>query len=69
MLHIKLKGMERRVKFAVHFTLREFHTVDIWYQFVTVREKLVPILHVFHTSENAHVVKLYVAYMRILHID
>ena len=72
MLHIKLKGMERRVKFAVHFTLRKFHTVDIWYQFLTVREKLVPILHVFHTNishfvKNAHVVKLYVAYMRILH--
>ena len=34
------------------------------------REKLVPIRHVLHIlMKNAHVVKLYVAYMRILHID
>ena len=57
-----------------HFTLRKFHTVKNWYQFLTAREKLVPIRHVFHINishfvKNARVVKLYVAYMRILHID
>ena len=45
-----------------------------WYQFFTACEKLVPIRHVFHTNishfvKNALIVKLYVAYMRILHID
>ena len=40
----------------------------------TAREKLVPIRHIFHTNilhfvKFAHVVKLYVAYMRNLHID
>ena len=37
-------------------------------------EELVPIRHIFHTNIShfvnfAHVVKLYVAYMRNLHID
>ena len=33
----------------------------------TTREKLVPIRHVLHTlMKNAHVVKLYVAFMRTL---
>ena len=45
-----------------------------WYQFFTAREELVPIRHIFHTDIShyvkfAHVVKFYVAYMRILHID
>ena len=45
-----------------------------WYQFFTAREELVPIRHIFHTNIShivkfAHVVKLYVAYMRNLHID
>ena len=45
-----------------------------WCQFLTAREKLAPIRHVFHTNishfvKNAHVGKLYVAYMRIFHID
>ena len=49
-------------------------TVHNLYQFLTACEKLVPIRHVFHTNishfvKNAHVVKLYVAYVRILHID
>ena len=43
-------------------------------QFFTAREELVPIRHIFHTNIShfvkfAHVVKLYVAYMRNLHID
>ena len=43
-------------------------------QFFTAREKLVPIRHIFHTNIShfvkfTHVVKLYVAYMRNLHID
>ena len=45
-----------------------------WYQCFTAREELVPIRHIFHTNIShfvkfAHVVKLYVAYMRNLHID
>ena len=58
---------------------RKFYTLQIshhenWYQFLTACEKLVPIQHVFHTNishfvKNAHVVKLYVGYVRILHID
>ena len=54
---------------------RKFHISQInWYQFLTAREKLVPMCHVFHTNisyfvKNAHVLNLYVAYMRILHID
>ena len=45
-----------------------------WYQFFIAHEKLVPIRHIFHTNIShfvkfAHVVKLYVAYMRNLHID
>ena len=53
---------------------RKFHTVKNRYQFFTVRDKLVPIRHIFHTNIShfvkfAHVVKLYVAYMRNLHID
>ena len=56
------------------FTFRKFHTVENWYQFFTAREELVPIHHIFHTDIShfvkfAHVVKLYVAYMRNLHID
>ena len=44
------------------------------YQFLTAREKLLPIGHVFHTNishfvKNAYEVKFYVAHMRILHID
>ena len=40
----------------------------------TEKKKMVPIRYVFHTNishfvKNAHVVKLYVAYVRILHID
>ena len=59
---------------TANFTIRKFHTVENWYQFLTAREKLVPIRHVLHTNisyfvKNAHVVKLYVAYMRILPID
>ena len=55
-----------------HFA--NFHTVKNWYQFFTAREKLVPILHIFHTNIShfvkfAPVVKLYVAYTRNLHID
>ena len=53
---------------------RKFHTVKNWYQFFTAREKLVPIRHIFHTNIShfvkfAHVLKLYVAYMRNLNID
>ena len=56
------------------FTLREFHTVKNWYQFLTTREKMVPIRHVFHTNislfvKNAQEVELYEAYLRILYID
>ena len=56
------------------FTFHKFHTVENWYQFFTAREELVPIHHIFHTDIShfvkfAHVVKLYVAYMRNLHID
>ena len=59
---------------AAKITLCKFHVVKNWYQFLTAREKLVPMRHVFHTNishfvKNAHVVKLYVAYMRFLHID
>ena len=55
------------------FTLSKFYTVKNWYHFLTSCEKLVPIRHVIHTNisqfvKNACVVKLYVAYMRILHI-
>ena len=54
------------------FTLSKFHAVKNWYHFLTSREKLVPIRHVIHTNishfaKNACVVKLYVAYIRILH--
>ena len=53
---------------------RKFHTVKNWYQFFTAREKMVPIRYMFHTNIShfvnfAHVVKLYVAYMRNFHID
>ena len=46
-----------------HFTLRKFHAVKNWYQFLTAREILVPIRHVFHTNishfvKNAHAVTL-----------
>ena len=63
-----------RLCLTVNFTLCKFHTVKNWYHFLTVREKLVPIIHVFHTNishfvKNAHVVKLYAAFKRILHID
>ena len=56
------------------FTFRKFHTVKNWYQFFTARENSVQIRHIFHTNIShfvkfAHVVKLYVAYMRNLHID
>ena len=59
---------------TVNFTLRKFHTVKNWYQFLTEHEKLVPIRLIFHTNishfvKNAHVVKLYAAYSHILHID
>ena len=48
-----------------NFTLVKFHTVKNWYQFLTAREKMVPIRHVFHTNvlyfvKNAHIVKFYV---------
>ena len=48
---------------------RKFHISQILHC-----EKLVPICHIFHTNIShfvkfAHVVKLYVAYMRNLHID
>ena len=48
---------------------RKFHISQ-----VSHCEKLVPIRHIFHTNIShfvkfAHVVKLYVAYMRNLHID
>ena len=51
-----------------------FHTVKNWYKFFTAREEMVPIRHIFHTNIShfvkfAHVVKLYVANMRNLHID
>ena len=56
------------------FTFRKFHTVNNWYQFFTAREEFVPMRHIFHTNIShfvkfAHVVKIYVAYMRNLHID
>ena len=52
---------------------RKFHILQIS-QFFTAREELVPIRHIFYTNISyfvkfAHVVKLYVAYMRNLHID
>ena len=58
---------------TANFTVRKFHTVKSWYQFLTAREKLVPILHAFqtnisHIEKNVHVVKLYEAYMRVLQI-
>ena len=48
-----------------NYTLRKFHTMKNWYQFLTAREKLVPIHHVFRTNishfvKNAHVVKLFI---------
>ena len=50
-------------------TLRKFHNVNKWYQFLTAREKLVPIRHIFHTmSLNTYEVKFYIANMRIPHI-
>ena len=49
--------------------IRKFHISQISHC-----EELVPIRHIFHTNilhfvKFAHVAKLYVAYMRILHID
>ena len=43
---IILKGLYR----IVNFTLRKFHAVKDWYQFLTAREELVPIRHGFHTN-------------------
>ena len=48
---------------------RKFHISQISHC-----EKLIPILHIFHTNishfvKYAHVVKLFIAYMRNLHID
>ena len=59
---------------TAYFTLRKFHTVKIWYLFLTAREKLVHIRHVIHTNislfcEICTRRKFYVAYMRILRID
>ena len=59
---------------TANFTLRKFHTVKNWYEFLTAREILEPIRHVLHTNishfvKKTHVVKLYVAYVRIFHID
>ena len=56
------------------FTLRKCHTVKNWYQFLTTCDKLVPIRYVFHINsshfvKNAHVVKVCVAYVGILHVD
>ena len=56
---------------------RKFHISQnshCWYQFFTAREELVPMGHIFHTNIShfvkfAHVLKLYVAYMRNLRID
>ena len=52
----------------------EFHTVKNWYQFLTAREKLVPIRHTFRTNvshfvNNTHKVKFHLAFLRIPHID
>ena len=56
------------------FHISQIHTVTNWYQFFTAREKLVPLGHIFYTNIShfakfAHIVKLYEAYMRNLHID
>ena len=56
---------------------RKFHISQISHceELVPIlSEELVPIRHIFHTNIShfvklAHVVKLYVAYMRNLHID
>ena len=54
---------------------RKFHISQISHcEFFPAREELVPIRHIFHTNIShfvkfAHEVKLYVAYMRNLHID
>ena len=60
-----IRYVEPQILHFANFTL---------YQFFTAREKLVPIRHIFHTNIShfvkfAHVVKIYVAYMRNLHID
>ena len=67
-LYDSIPGVERDVE------PQKFHTENKWYQFFTAREELVPIRHIFHTNIShfvkfAHVVKLYVAYMRNFHID
>ena len=61
--------VEPQISHLANFTLWKN-----WYQFFTAREKLVPIRHIFHTNIShfvnfAHVVKLFVAYMRNPHID
>ena len=38
-----------RLCWTVNFTLRKFHAVKNWYQFLTAREELIPIRHGFHT--------------------
>ena len=63
-----------RLCWTANYVFTKFHTVKNWYQFFTAREKMVPIRHIFHTNilhfvKIAHVVKLYVAYVRNLHID
>ena len=61
-------------KAVLNRTFRKFLTVKNWYQFFTAHEELVPIRHILHTNIShfvkfAHIVKLYVAYMRNLHVD
>ena len=71
----KVAASEQRVQYRATCWCVGY-TVKNWYQFLTTREYLVPIRHVFHTNishfvkkTHVHVVKLYVACMRILHID
>ena len=56
------------------FSIRKFHAEKNWYQFLPAREELVPSRQAFHTKlltfeRKTHVVKFYVAIIRVPHID
>ena len=47
------RGNSTCTKFGTaNFTLRKFQTVNNWYQFLTVRDKLVPTRHIFQYSSH-----------------
>ena len=50
MYFLRWANTARKHCWTINYTLRKFHAVKKWYEFLTAREELVAIRHGFHTN-------------------